>query len=272
MNVWKRMWSFLRVYQANYFWIGLSYRKMGCLFYGSFPSQNAFAYDVIKKRSPTSVVNPQIRQMLPLDDKKWTCNSISEQIDSLPQLLLKNQGKSIDEPLSSSQLMSILSSLDQWSMKDEKKRPSFVNLIKTCDAELVFHLQSLHFKESLTAMHLLYTLGFARHSEFIQKAVEVHAHDILKMNSKETVEYMFFVNLRSCFPRTLQKHVLEDHLSQLWKDFSLKELAVVAMGYFNCAVGFSDLELVRRMISAIIVNAATIEPIVLNSLLKVSPR
>ncbi|XP_023162965.1 FAST kinase domain-containing protein 5, mitochondrial [Drosophila hydei] len=169
--------------------------------------------------------------------------------------------------LSDDQLLGTLLCLQQLPTPVSTKVANYMELWNTLDIECCRRIERWPSSQLLLVSDAWYQLGLARIGEFVWLALRRLGRKIRKMPPEQLVQSMFLCNLlrRPVF----EMFDFELNLTQCIHQMTLKELGVMAMGFFKTQTPIRSTELLQQFYTRLEAELDTVENITLVSLLKI---
>ncbi|EDW08055.2 FAST kinase domain-containing protein 5, mitochondrial [Drosophila mojavensis] len=168
---------------------------------------------------------------------------------------------------SDEQLLGTLLCLQQLPTPASTKVANYMELWNILDIECCRRIERWPTAQLLLVSDAWYQLGLARIGEFVWLALRRLGRKVRKMPPEQLVQSMFLCNLlrRPVF----EMFDFEVNLEQCVQQMTLKELGVMAMGFFKTQTPIRSPQLLQQLYTRLLAQLDNVEDITLVSMLKV---
>ncbi|XP_050533494.1 uncharacterized protein LOC126901202 [Daktulosphaira vitifoliae] len=193
-----------------------------------------------------------------------------KQFSFLDQLFdpIREQLISVASQLSDDQLLKCLKLLSLWNVKIAKD-PVYFKFWSALDKQCIERFRKWSLNKTLLYMDHWYMARMARMSNFVWMAVRKLARKPSRLTPKQLVQMMFYANTSRKFTQSLPMFDIEHELNSYFDDFTIKELGIIALGFFKTQTPIRNLELIDKIYSAVLSNFNNINSIELAAFLKI---
>ncbi|RVE43951.1 hypothetical protein evm_011383 [Chilo suppressalis] len=186
----------------------------------------------------------------------------NEIFDSFIDNLTDNISFATDE-----ELKTLFYSLLKWPETASVRTRNYIEVWVALDDECLNRLKRWTLDEMLQFLGLFYMLNVTKASDFSLKALQKLTSKSKQLSPCQLVQTMFYIGIMRKAP--FDMHNLELHLEQLFPEFTVDELAIMAMGFFKSKTPIRNTDLTTKIIYKVIENSKDIHEVSLASLLKV---
>lgn len=185
-----------------------------------------------------------------------------EQFDSYIDALTDSIQFATDE-----ELKSIFYALAKWPETESIRIRNYIEVWASLDDECLKRINNWSYDEMLAFISLFYMLNVTRVSDFTRKCLLKLTAKAKKLTKSQVVQTLFFIGVVRKSPPDI--HNLEVYVEDNFLQFTVDELAIIAMGLFKSKTPIRSTTLLSRIIDNIINNSSQIHEVSLASLLKI---
>ncbi|CAH2091926.1 unnamed protein product [Euphydryas editha] len=165
------------------------------------------------------------------------------------------------------ELISIFYALAKWPETESIRTRNYIEVWASLDDECLKRINNWSFDEMFTFISLFYMLNVTRVSDFTHKCLLKITGKTKKLTKSQVVQTLFFIGIVRKSPPDI--HNLEVYIENNFSQFSLDELAIIAMGLFKSKTPIRSTTLLLRIIDKIKKKSTQIHEVSLASLLKI---
>lgn len=200
----------------------------------------------------------------------WLCIYCSEQNISIADQRFDDYIDSLTDKIkfaTDDELKLLFYCLSKFPQTESIKTRNFIEVWVALDDECFRRINSWTFDEMLSFLSLFYMLNITRASDFTYKCLLKLASKAKKLTKAQVIQTLFFVGTARKAPPDI--HNLEVFIEENFLQYSVDELAVIAMGLFKSKTPIRSTTLTSNIIDKIIKESEQIHEISLASLLKI---
>lgn len=165
------------------------------------------------------------------------------------------------------ELKSIFYALAKWPETESIKTRNYIEVWASLDDECLKRINNWSYDEMFAFISLFYMLNVTRVSDFTRKCLLKLTGKAKKLTKSQVVQTLFFIGVVRKSPPDI--HNLEVYVEDNFLQFTVDELAIIAMGLFKSKTPIRSTTLLSRIIGKIINNSSQIHEVSLASLLKI---
>lgn len=253
--------------------------------------ENSYAFGVMENKGYTmSLTSEQYYESLPKEQadnllrEDWSKKSPQELFDIFPKFgmyCVENDlsiaNKIFDSYIdnltdnikfaSDKELETLFQSFERWPPTESVKTRNYIEVWAALDDECLNRLAKWEYDTCLSFAALFYKLNIVRISDFMNKLLLKLASKAKHLTPAQTVQTLFYVGIQRRAP--IDMHNLEVQIHEKFAEFTLDDLAIIALGFFKSRTPLRDPELVCKIIKKIVENATDVHEVSLAALLKV---
>ncbi|XP_047545545.1 uncharacterized protein LOC125077613 [Vanessa atalanta] len=165
------------------------------------------------------------------------------------------------------ELKSIFYALKKWPETESIRTRNYIEVWAALDDECFNRLKNWSFDEMLSFMSLFYMLNVTKLSSFASRCLLKFTSKAKQLTKTQLVQTLFFIGIMRKSPPEI--HNLEIKVEERFTEFTVDELAIIAMGLFKSKTPIRSITLISKFMDKIIENSSQIHEVSLASLLKI---
>ncbi|XP_034825273.1 FAST kinase domain-containing protein 5, mitochondrial [Maniola hyperantus] len=186
----------------------------------------------------------------------------NKQFDDFIDILTDNIYLATDE-----ELLSLFYSLAKWPETESIRTRNYIEVWAALDDACIKRMNKWPYEQMLLFVSLFYMLNVTRVSDFSHKCLQKLVSKAHQLTKNQIVKTLFFIGITRNSPINI--HNLEVQIEEQFLEFSIDELAIIAMGLFKSKTPIRSMSLVTKVIEKIIENSKGIHEVSLAALLKI---
>lgn len=168
---------------------------------------------------------------------------------------------------SDKELESVFFSLAKWPEPESIRTRNFIEVWAALDDECFKRLQIWTFDQQFNFISLFFMLNTTKFSDFTNKCILKFASKAKQLTPGQLVQTFFYIGVQRKQP--IDMHNLELHLESIFSEFSIDDLAIMAMGFFKSKTPIRNMLLVEKIADKIMEHSKDIHEVSLAALLKI---
>lgn len=165
------------------------------------------------------------------------------------------------------ELKALFYSLTKWPETESIRTRNYIEVWAALDDECIKRFNKWSYDKMLLFLSLFYMLNVTRVSDYSYKCLQKLTSKAHQLTKNQIVETLFFIGIARKSP--INVHNLEVQIEKQFSEFSIDELAIIAMGLFKSKTPIRSMSLVTKIIDKIIERSKEVHEVSLAALLKI---
>ncbi|XP_050428140.1 FAST kinase domain-containing protein 5, mitochondrial [Adelges cooleyi] len=188
---------------------------------------------------------------------------IDEMFEKLRERLI-----AVAPQMSDDQLLNFLKVLPLWNICSAKV-PLYFKFWSVFDKQCIERYKNWSLNKTLLFMDHWYNARMSKLSNFVWLGVRKLGRRPSRLTPKQLVQMMFYANTSRKFISTLPMYDIEHELNSYFDDFNVKELGIIALGFFKTQTPIRNPDIIEKMYSSVLSNMSQINSVELAAFLKI---